>query len=337
LEHSEESVATGLLQLINTGNNTTETSVPQRHEMTETQRQHLLLQLLKRQQQIQNSSTVIGLIPSEGQRQWIQDTQQSLQPLQQMQNRSVLTQQSQQPPQQIKNRLVPQQPPQQVQNRMVPQQSQHPPQQMHNRSELTQQCHGGEATCEQQKQQHLRLQGKRKEREMEQQINHLQESILELEKTQLTNAKVSIAETMKHNSKKNKKSDGNEPKRHKTTSSSTCNKVTKKKASNKKNEDDLDIEEHSDNESSVDDGVDYTKEENYAVKKFIGHSEVKKKGKGKGITLKTRWKGWRDKDSITMEPLQNMVEDWPEKVKEYCEKNREMKDICHRDYGHLFE
>jgi hypothetical protein len=81
-----------------------------------------------------------------------------------MQNRSVLTQQSQQPPQQIKNRLVPQQPMQQVQNRMVPQQSQQTLQQMHDRSELTQQCHGGEATCEQQKQQHPRLQGKRKER-----------------------------------------------------------------------------------------------------------------------------------------------------------------------------
>ncbi len=47
--------------------------------------------------------------------------------------------------------------------------------------------------------------------------------------------------------------------------------------------------------------------------------------------------GWRDKDSITMEPLQNMVEDWPEKVKEYCEKNRKIKDICRRYYGHLFE
>ncbi len=100
----------------------------------------------------------------------------------------------------------------------------------------------GEATCEQQKQQHLWLQGKRKEREMEQKIHHLQDSILELEKTQLINAKVSTAETMKHNSKENKKSDGNETKRTKTTSSSTCdgsssNKVTKKKASNKKVDD----------------------------------------------------------------------------------------------------
>jgi hypothetical protein len=43
---------------------------------------------------------------------------------------------------------------------------------------------------------------------MEQQIPHLQESIIELEKNQLTNAKVSIAETMKHTWKKNIKSDG---------------------------------------------------------------------------------------------------------------------------------
>jgi TolA-binding protein len=130
----------------------------------------------------------------------------------------------------------------------------------------------------------------REKKEMEHQINHLQESILELQKTQITNAKVSIAETMKHNSKNNKKSDGNRPKHNKTTSSSTCNKVTKKKASNKKNDDDLDIEEHSDNESSVDDGVDYTKEKNYAVKKFIGHSEVKKR-EGKRNNTKNPMEG----------------------------------------------
>jgi hypothetical protein len=55
---------------------------------------------------------------------------------------------------------------------------------------------------------------------------------------------------------------------------------------------------------------------------------------GKETSLITRWKGWRDKKSIAMELLENVVEDWPDKVKQYCEKNHE---ICHRDYGHLFE
>jgi hypothetical protein len=38
-----------------------------------------------------------------------------------------------------------------------------------------------------------------------------------------------------------------------------------------------------------------------------------------------------------MEPLDNMVQDWPNEVKKYCEKSKEMEEICRREYGHLFE
>jgi hypothetical protein len=61
------------------------------------------------------------------------------------------------------------------------------------------------------------------------------------------------------------------------------------------------------------------------------------KRKEKGIKLLTRWKGWRDKKTITMEPLDNMVQDWLNEVKKYCEKSKEMEEISHREYGHLFE
>jgi hypothetical protein len=97
------------------------------------------------------------------------------------------------------------------------------------------------------------------------------------------------------------------------------------------------IPDYSNDESSVNDGVDYTLEENYAVKKFIGHVETNIKKKRKQMKLITRWKGWRDKKSITMEPLENMVEDWPDEVKKYYEKSQEIEDICHSKYSHLFE
>jgi hypothetical protein len=46
------------------------------------------------------------------------------------------------------------------------------------------------------------------------------------------------------------------------------------------------------------------------------------------IYLYTRWKGWRDKKLITLEPLENMIEDWPDEVKEYCGMNDIIKVIC---------
>jgi hypothetical protein len=41
----------------------------------------------------------------------------------------------------------------------------------------------------------------------------------------------------------------------------------------------FEIPKYSDNESSFNNGVDYTNEDNYAVKKFIGHTEIQKKRK----------------------------------------------------------
>jgi hypothetical protein len=38
-----------------------------------------------------------------------------------------------------------------------------------------------------------------------------------------------------------------------------------------------------------------------------------------------------------MELLENVVEDWPDKVKQYCEKKNGMEEIFRRDYGHFFE
>jgi len=38
-----------------------------------------------------------------------------------------------------------------------------------------------------------------------------------------------------------------------------------------------------------------------------------------------------------MEPLDNMVQDWPNEVKKNCEKSKEMEDFFCREYGYLFE
>jgi len=116
---------------------------------------------------------------------------------------------------------------------------------------------------------------------------------------------------------------------------STSTERTKNGALKKKEE--VNIPDYSDDKSLVNDGVDYTLEENYAVKKFIAHVETNIKKKGKQMKLITSWKGWRDKKSITMEPLENMVEDWPDEVKKYYEKSQEIEDICHSKYSHLFE
>jgi hypothetical protein len=93
---------------------------------------------------------------------------------------------------------------------------------------------------------------------------------------------------------------------------------------NKKKKKKLRIPECSDDESSLHNGIDYTKEENYALIIFIGHQEVQIKRKGKQIQLLTQWKGWRDIKLITMEPLVNMIQDWSNEVKQYCGKSKEM-------------
>jgi hypothetical protein len=151
------------------------------------------------------------------------------------------------------------------------------------------------------------------------------------------------------NMKENHRNKGNKPKTtNKPTSAAKTSSHTtagKQERSNnttqtkgvKKKQTAKQIPDYTDDESSVDDGMDYTKEENYAVKKFIGHQEIQKKKKGgKDIQLITRWRGWRDKDSITFEPLTTMIQDWPKEVRRYCEKNKEFEEICKaHEYGHL--
>jgi len=82
--------------------------------------------------------------------------------------------------------------------------------------------------------------------------------------------------------------------------------------------------------------VDYKKAENYAVKKFIVHKTINDKKGEPIIQLYTRWKGWRDRASITLEPLQHMVQDWPIEVTKYCVKNDDIKKICLKKYNFLF-
>jgi hypothetical protein len=53
---------------------------------------------------------------------------------------------------------------------------------------------------------------------------------------------------------------------------------SKKEQKRKKNT--FEKPEYNDDESSLNDGVDYTNEDNYALKKFIGHREIQKKRKG---------------------------------------------------------
>jgi len=187
-----------------------------------------------------------------------------------------------------------------------------------------------------------KAQQQRKELALQWQVDQLQESIKELQQDQLKEARNTIAEKLKPTSTLNKAkttAKGNTSTKTpspSSTSSSSENNATKKNASKKKQVG-IDIPAYSDDDSSLNDGVDYTKEENYAVKKFIGHREIQKKKKGREIQLLTRWKGWRDKKSITMEPLDNMVQDWPNEVKRYCEKNQEINEICRRVHGNLFE
>jgi hypothetical protein len=110
----------------------------------------------------------------------------------------------------------------------------------------------------------------------------------------------------------------------------TVTTTTKKKATKD------DIPTYSVDESSMHDGVDYTLEEKYAVKKFIGHKFIQKKKKGNTMHLYTRWKGWRETSAITLEPLGNMIKDWPDEVKQYCKKHEEIKQIC-KEFGAQFD
>jgi len=176
-------------------------------------------------------------------------------------------------------------------------------------------------------------QRKKKEEQLEQKITELEESIKEMEQDQLEGVKKIITEKMKP-SKTNKKA--GEIKASTTASSDESSSEKGKKQKGKKKTEDIIIPDYSDDDTSLNDGIDYTKEENYAVKKFIGYCEVAKKRNGKVIQLITRWKGWRTKDSITLEPLQTMVQDWPKEVKEYCSKEQSFDAICRRDYPHLF-
>jgi hypothetical protein len=121
------------------------------------------------------------------------------------------------------------------------------------------------------------------------------------------------------------------------SSTDSSNMAATIKTGTKKKRKSFEIPKYSDDESSVNDGVDYTNEDNYAVKKIIGHTEIQKKRKGKEIQLITRWKGWREKNSITLEPLENMIQDWPTEVRNYCERNEELKLICQKHHGHLFD
>jgi hypothetical protein len=92
-----------------------------------------------------------------------------------------------------------------------------------------------------------------------------------------------------------------------------------------------------DDNSSVNDGTDYSKEENYAVKRFEGHKIGRKKGGKPNVLLLTRWRGWRDAQSMTLEPLQNMVQDWPDNVKDNCKTHRALRETCKKYYLSVVE
>jgi len=121
------------------------------------------------------------------------------------------------------------------------------------------------------------------------------------------------------NMKENHRNKGNKPKTTnkptsaaKTSSHATAGKQERSNNTTqtkgvKKKQTAKQIPDYTDDESSVDDGMDFT-----------------------------RWRGWRDKDSITFEPLTTMIQDWPKEVRRYCEKNKEFEEICKaHEYGHL--
>jgi hypothetical protein len=46
-----------------------------------------------------------------------------------------------------------------------------------------------------------------------------------------------------------------------------------------------------------------------------------------------RKKRWREKQTITLEPLEHMVQDWHDEVKTYCAKSNEVKEKCNFVFG----
>jgi hypothetical protein len=124
-----------------------------------------------------------------------------------------------------------------------------------------------------------------------------------------------------------------------TTSTAVGGSMKKRNKKNKKQER-LAIEEipdYSDDETSVNDGIDYREAKSYAVKKFIGHKRVMEKGTESMLKLFTSLKGWLDKKATSLEPIEHMIQDWPNEVREYCKKNPEMRKICKKLYAFLFK
>jgi len=158
-------------------------------------------------------------------------------------------------------------------------------------------------------------------------LNKRQERELEEVKGKLMNKMKSTKTSAKTTLTKNPKKNTEAP----TTITNTTVTTTKKKKATTD-----DIPTYSDDDSSMHNGVDYTLLENYAVKKIIGHKFIQKKRKGNTMHLYTRWKGWREASSITLEPLENMIKDWPDQVRQYCNKNGEVKLIC-KVYGAQFD
>jgi hypothetical protein len=176
---------------------------------------------------------------------------------------------------------------------------------------------------------------KTKHQELEAKIQQLQDVVKDLEEENVKHAKKSALEKIvprEGNKKKtgatatttNASSTHDTGKKKKTTTNPT-HQTTSKKGDNTA------IPDYSDDESSVNDGVDYSKTENYAVKKIIGHNEIKMTKQGRQIKLYTRWKGWRESNSIMLEPLHHMVKDWPNEVKAYCLKTKKSWNFAMRN------
>ena len=186
---------------------------------------------------------------------------------------------------------------------------------------------------------------KNKQRDLEDKVNQLQDTVRELEEENLKQVRKAATVKVNEASKQQQKKAGNTEKFKGNTNTMTITNAAvggAMKKGNKKNkkQEQLAIEEipdYSDDETSVNDGIDYRKAENYAVKKIIGHKREMEKGAASTLKLFTRWKGWRDTKSITLEPLEHMIQDWPNEVRDYCKKNPEMKKICKNSYAFLFK
>ncbi len=122
-----------------------------------------------------------------------------------------------------------------------------------------------------------------------------QEQLEHIKGRLVDNMKASTNKTSKKTTSKSTKKDNATEKTTNETDSSPSSGTSngKTKASNestwKTKKQTMEIPDYSDDETSVNDGVDYTLPENYEVKKFIGHQEKhNKKNKGAMIYLYTR-------------------------------------------------